>query len=73
MKKLFNQLSHAKLTLLVLSVILIIASGIMANWYPAFHYVHLITWIYPACLTLYLIVYAYIINPYNDWKKRKNK
>ena len=73
MKELFNKLSHAKLTLLFLSVILIIASGVLANWYPAFHYVHLLSWVYPVCLALYMIAYAWVINPYNDWKKRNNK
>lgn len=73
MRKLFNQLGQAKLTLLALSVILIIASGILANFYPAFHTIHLITWVYPACLTLYMIAYAWVINPYNNWKNRKKK
>jgi hypothetical protein len=73
MRKLFNTLSHAKLTLLALSVILIIASGVLANWYPAFHTIHLLTWVYPACLFLYMMAYAWVINPYNDWKNKRKK
>ena len=37
------------------------------------YYVAMLCWTYPVGLSLLLIAHAWIINPYNSWKKKKNK
>lgn len=81
MKKLFLNIwihiRYSNVDRTVMSLVIWAIFQILANFYDVFFYISWIFMIYPAALFITMMVYAWIINPYHDWKewrkRKKNK
>lgn len=67
------QLFGTKIGLLLVSVVLIVIFGFLGNKYEWAGTVMKIIWLYPIGLFIYMAAYAWVINPLNDYKNRKNR
>jgi uncharacterized protein YacL len=65
------QIFATKIGWLGISILFAVIFGVLANWYDWAETAMFIAWIYPAVLTLIMIVFAWIINPIREYKKNK--
>jgi hypothetical protein len=65
------QIFSTKIGWLVITILSTLIFGILSNFYEWAVIPTFISLIYPVCLTLIMIVYAWIINPIKDLKNKK--
>ena len=69
----FYQLFTTKIGWLMVTVVLGVIFGILANYYPWCGTAMFISWIYPTLYIVIAIVYAWIINPINELLNKNKK
>ena len=62
-KKDLQQVFGTKIGWLFICLFLTVVFGVLANWIDWCEYAMFISLIYPVCLSIIMIVYAWIINP----------
>ena len=71
-KQFLIQTFYTKIGWLVICLICVVITGTLSNWINWMKYLMFIFLIYPIILSLIMIIYAWIINPYKAWKGIKN-
>lgn len=71
----WNRLINSPLRQLIYLIVIAVVLGRLAMYYDTtfLRTLALLPFVYLAYMVLKFMIYAWIINPYNAWKERRNK
>lgn len=72
MKQKLTELFCTKIGWLAICMVLVVVFGTLSNWIDWFEYLMFASLAYPVILGIVMMAYAFVINPINKIKNRKN-